>query len=142
MNWKVRKISFEDWISHLAEGSHLLAFGEKRPTSLERIDYALILVDDKNEIAAFITCKEMDSETVYWQYGGAMPQYKETIYSVKGYELLLNWARDHYNRIHTRIENRNLPMLRMALKLGFLVTGTMTFKNKIYLELANEFLEG
>lgn len=139
MTFNIRQIQKEDWVQFLAESSYFLAFGEKREAALERIDFALLMTDEKDEVAAFITCKEMDSETLYWQYGGAMPQYKGTIYSVRGYELFMKWAQERYKRISTRIENWNLPMLRMALKLGFVVTGTTTFKNRIYLELFNEF---
>lgn len=142
MTFSIRKLTPSQWATHFAAASHLIAFGETRSPELDRIDYALIMTDDKNEICAYMTCIEMDAESVYWQFGGAMPNYKNTLYSVRGYELFVKWARENYKRISTRIENTNLPMLRLAMKMGFLVTGTTTFKNKIYLELLNEFSKG
>lgn len=139
MTFSIRKLSQEQWVEHLAESAHFLAFGTNRPGDIERIDFALLMVDENDSASAYITCKEMDSETLYWQYGGAMPKYKETIYAYQGYALFIGWAFDHYKRVFTRIENTNLAMLKLALKLGFVVTGTNTFKGKIYLELLNEF---
>lgn len=139
MRFTIHRIEPKEWGANLSEMSHLLSFGEHRASELDRLDYALILTDELGEISAYVTVKEMDSETVYWQNGGSMPPHRGSIRVMRGYETFIKYARESYKRITTRIENTNIPMLKMALAMGFIVTGTWTFKGRIYLELLNEF---
>lgn len=39
-----------------------------------------------------------------------------------------------YKRITTYIENKNTPMLKFAMKIGFRITGIRNYKNEILLE--------
>jgi len=138
VNFYLKKIDGQDWRA-MSKPAHQITFGEIRDPDIDRIDFSLITVDDKGEIAGYVTCIEMDRETVYWQHGGAMPEYKGSIYNLKGYTLGINWCREQYKRISTKIENTNTVMLKFALKQGFTIVGTHTFKNKIYVDLLNEF---
>lgn len=138
MNFSVKRISNDDWKA-MSQDAHLVSFGEIRPPTLDRSDYALVVLDLQGAIAGYVTCIEMDSETVYWQHGGAMPEYKDTIYSIQGYTRFVAWCCERYQRVNTRIENTNTVMLKMAMKLGFRITGVHNFKNKIFVELNLEF---
>ena len=138
MNFSVQKISKESWESFCTE-AHVISFGEKRPSSTDRIDYAMLLTDEKNTPAAWVTCLEMDADTVYWQHGGVFPAYENTHFVLKGYAELIKWAMPRYSRITTRIENINRRMLKLATQMGFVVMGTFVVKQRVYLELALEF---
>jgi RimJ/RimL family protein N-acetyltransferase len=138
VSFYIKKVSQQDW-NMLSKDAHMISFGVIRDPSLDRISFALIAVDNQGEVSGYVTCVEMDSETLYWQHGGAMPEYAGTIYTIKGYSQFINWSREHYKRVSTKIENTNSAMLKLAMKLGFKIVGTHTFKNKVYVDLLNEF---
>lgn len=134
--YSVEVISSQDWIKNSSELAHLDVFGEYRPSSIEKIDFALISFHE-NKPTGYIQCIEMDSETLYWQLGGAF-EGTNKFQIVPCYMALLEWSLSKYQRVTTRIENKNIKMLHLAHKMGFFVQGTWNFKNKIYLELLNE----
>lgn len=138
MSFKVVSVETREWAKLSAE-AHLVVFGEQRKSDLDRIDFVLLALDDIGTPSGYITCIEMDSETLYWQHGGALPNTKDSLLAFRGYEKFVEWGRGQYKRITTRIENTNLAMLKMALRVGFLIQGTWTFKNQIYVELCLEF---
>lgn len=132
------KFTKEEWLE-LSQYAFIATFGEKRPVELERFSFALVAFDDAQIPGGWVTCIEMDSETIYWQHGGVLPNYELTPYMFRGYQVLVDWCKEHYKRITTRIENTNITMIKLAFKVGFLVTGVHMFNGKVYLELTNEF---
>lgn len=125
-----------EWKDKYMKNMYLLSFYGERPKALERCDF--VLLSKNPEPVAFITCHEMDSETLYWQYGGAIDEIKKSHHVIDNYISFIQWSLERYKRINTRIENTNLAMLKIALKCGFLIVGTFNFNNKIYLELSLE----
>lgn len=142
MGFFVTKIQSENWTRVFSEYAHLATFGVQRNRELERIDFSLLALDDKNSPAGFITCKEMDAETLYWQYGGVFPNYQKSLHVIEGYREFLSWSRQRYKRVTTRIENENITMLKMALMVGFRIMGVHLFDKKIFVELNIEFQGG
>jgi hypothetical protein len=137
VKYSVREIDPKSWASLYSEISHFSSFGEIMPSGQERIDFALVVCESEKP-KGFVTCKELDSETLYWQYGGAFSESKKTFSVAPCYQELIAWSLARYQRITTRIENINHAMLKMALKCGFQIVGLTNFKNKIYLELLTE----
>lgn len=135
--YSVRHVDSKFWLDKYSEKAHLSSFGEFRPKELERIDFALVATDGP-EPKGFVTCKEMDSETLYWQYGGAFSGTQNTFAVAPCYFEMIKWCLDRYQRVTTRIENTNIAMLKLAFKVGFLVIGTRVFNNQIFLELLLE----
>lgn len=136
----VTRITAEDWKQSFSENAHLIAFNKHKPATSERIDFALITANGDDALG-YVTCRELDSDTLYWQYGGAFPGTKGTVMSWKGYAAQVSWCFDvgKYKRLTTLIENENVSMLKMALHVGFRVIGCRTFGGKIYLEHLLEF---
>lgn len=133
----VKPITATEWVE-MAANAHLICFNEKRPASMDRIDYVLLNVRG-DEALNYCTVKELDAESVYWQYGGAFPNTKGTIQSAKSYARNIDWTfKQGYKRITTYVRNDNIAMLKIQLKCGFRVIGTRTFKNEIYLEMLLE----
>jgi RimJ/RimL family protein N-acetyltransferase len=129
-----------DPISWKAVGAfaHETVFNEKSHPDWDRIDFALLSSKEGNPIG-YVTCREVDHETLYWSYGGAMPYIRGTSTSWEGYKKMVDACRSDYKRIFTLIENDNIPMLKFAMKVGFRVIGTKTFKGKVLLEHLIEF---
>lgn len=136
---EVEKLFPDEW-KMVAENAHVSVFNEKRSADLDRITYALI-GKKSTELTGYVTVRETDSETVYWQFGGAFPDTKGTIKVMQTYLAFINWTKDKYKRITTLVENVNVPYLRLAMSCGFLITGIKNFKNSIFVELTLEFEE-
>ena len=121
-----------------AEMAHLIVFNENRPAELNRIDFAMITDIDATP-QCYMTCRELDSESVYMQYGGAFPSCKGTTKSFTSYEMFVTELAQKYKRATTLISNQNIPMLKFAMKIGLRVIGIRIFKNEVFLELMVEF---
>lgn len=116
-----------------SEQAHLICFNEHRPADMNRIDFALV-ADLDGIPQAYMTCREVDAETVYMQYGGAFPSAKGTVKSFRSYEAILGKLSSVYKHGTTLIENTNTPMLRFAMQAGLRVIGVRNFKQSILLE--------
>lgn len=137
MTYSIRTLTPEEW-KPMAENAHLVLFGDKRSGELNRHHFVLVCFAE-GELGGYMTCIEMDSESVYIQYGGVFPTFEKTIHVLQGYGKLVGELKGKYKRCSTRIENKNIPMLKMALHIGFLVTGIHYFEDKVFLELTYEF---
>jgi hypothetical protein len=129
----------EEWQT-FAENAHLICFNEHRPAEMNRIDFALLVVDGKTP-QAYGTFREIDSETVYMQYGGSFPETLNTVKSFQAYCLVLNYLKERYKRATTLIENTNLVMMKFAMKQGLRIIGVRNFKGSILLEHYIEWRE-
>lgn len=132
----VRRISAEDWMP-VSELAHGVAFGETRPACKDRIDF-VIIAEKCGHPVGYITARETDAESVYWQFGGIFggPLGQMGLLS---YLDAINLMRQSYSRITTLIHNSNVVMLKLALKCGFLVTGIKTFEGRTLVECSLEF---
>lgn len=130
--YSVTKIPAFDW-KMISKEAHLVTFGEYRE-NLDRIDFAL-MCSWEGRMGGYITVKEMDAETAYVQHGGVFPTFAKSVYVLGGYKKLLSTLKRDYKIVWTRVENKNIPMLKLALSQGFVVNGTSLVKDKLYLEL-------
>lgn len=129
---KLQRLSPQEW-EGLAEQAHLAVFGEVRPASMNRIDFALVTERDSVPLQ-YMTCREADEETVYINYGGSFPSAKGTPLSYQCFELEMAYLQEKYKRATMLIENTNQPMLKFAMKQGLVITGIRNFKGSILLE--------
>jgi hypothetical protein len=134
----VEVINPELW-KEFAEDAHKVCFHEFKPKEWDRIDFALLVTDAWDKPAMYVTCREIDSQSLYWQFGGAFPGTKGTVQSLRATEALLDWAKGRYKRVSMLVANTNAPMLKLALKLDFRITGVRYFQGSILLEHLLEF---
>lgn len=130
---RVERFEKEAW-KKFAESAHLICFKENRPLGLDRIDFALLAITDSNTPAGYVTCRETDRDSAYWQFGGAFPSIKGTALSYRAYESFLGWMMSRYLRVYTLIKNDNKPMLRMAASVNFKIVGIKLFHEEVLLE--------
>ena len=136
---KVVEIQKDDWML-LSEKAHLIVFNEAKMAATDRIDFALVTENSRGELMNYVTCRELDSESLYWQYGGSFPGTKGSILSLRAVQALLEYCKSAgYARVGFFVENTNSAMLKMAMKCGFLITGVRNFKGIILLEHYLEF---
>jgi hypothetical protein len=130
---RTEKVSKDEW-NVLAEAAHKVAFGEERPSELNTFDFAVVVFDE-DQILAYATIIEMDKDTAYMQHGGAMPGIKGTTTSRITYHKIMNLLKEQYKRITTRIENKNISMLKFAMSEGLLINGCDCYPNEVFLHL-------
>lgn len=138
---RIERYEKDTW-KELAESAHQICFEEKRSINLDRVDFALFAITHSGIPAAYVTCRETDSESLYWQYGGAFPSVKGTVGSYNAYTGFYNWTKERYKRVNTLIENKNSKMLKMAASVGFIITGIKNFNGTVLLEHSVEFENG
>lgn len=127
-------VSAEQW-EQLSEDAHLIAFDKRRPTGTDRIDYAGIAEDDGGQVVGYITVHEIDSDNLYWQFGGAMPGAARTSKVFEAYMGFIDWTkRAGYANIFTLIDSHNIPMLRLAMKAGFRIVGVRLHDGHVLVE--------
>lgn len=137
METEVKKITKQEW-AVMSDKAHLICFSENRPSDMDRIDFALLNVRNGSPLN-YCTVRELDKESCYWQYGGAFPNSKGTGTSFYSYKRNAEWCfNSGYKRITTYIENTNLPMIKIALKVGFKIIGTRFFKGYVLVEFLLE----
>jgi hypothetical protein len=133
--YSVQRFTAEEWAPY-AEDAHKALFGVTRPNTLNSHHFILAVYGD-GVLGGYITCLEIDSETAYIQYGGVFPNFERSIHVVPGYGKMIAWLRENYSRANTKVENVNLPMLKMAMQVGFLVTGTHFHEGRLFVDLTN-----
>lgn len=132
---EIERYTAEEWSEYSSE-CHQLVFKEIRDRSLDRISFAYILGDDVGPIG-YVTFRELDSESVYMQYGGAI-ESRRGFAAVKAFDFFMQDIWKDYKRVSTYVENENIGYLHLLMKKGFRAIGMRTFDGKIYLEMYKE----
>jgi hypothetical protein len=131
-------IDCEAW-DELSDMAQISTFEERRPAYMNKIDYALGVRTD-NDIISWVTVRELDHESVYWQYGGCLPKHRNTLNSFKSYKMMKDFCfKNGIKYISTLVESDNIVMLKMAFKIGFRIIGTKSLDNTTYVDL---YLDG
>ena len=122
----------------MSEKAHLYSFAENRPPEFDRITFALV-AEVNGKLAGWVTCRELDKESVYWQYGGAFPTIEKTIHVFGVYEAFFNKIKElGYKRMTTYMQNTNIAMIKLGFKYGLRIIGVRFFNNEIFCELYKE----
>lgn len=133
MNLFLNKLDPEEW-KKMSPLAHQISFGRDRDPEMDRIDYVLLVNNDR-EPCCYATIIELDKESVYMQHGGSFPSVAKGVYTVKGYFMFLNWLKERYETISTRILNTNIAMLKLAFAAGLIVNGMDMSEGYIFLNL-------
>ena len=123
----------EQWLDY-AHAAHKIVFQELRDPSMDRIDYALVAGDDQGAVG-YATCREFDSETLYWQYGGVLPKHRNSIKAIRAFNKFLQDSVERgYKRITTYVKNDNFGYMRLLMHHEFKIVGVRVFTDEIYVE--------
>lgn len=131
MKFDFLKLAPEDW-KNFGDTYYQTIFEFVRG-SLDRIDYCVMVFIDK-KVAGFVTCLELSESTVYWQYGGAVPEFQKSIYGFHGLKELQRWFSERYKYISVRVKNSNKVFLRLLLKADFNIVGVLRFGENLLVE--------
>jgi hypothetical protein len=126
----------EQWYACSAE-AHYTVFQRIRPPWVERISFALVATY-RDEVIGYVTARETDAESVYWQFGGSMDR-SNAVRTVRGFQAILSDTRNRYKRVTTYVKNDNCGYMNLLMKHGFRAIGMRVFKEEIFLEFYQEF---
>jgi len=131
---ELRIINPIDW-KLISRGIHSLVFNENRLCE-DRIDYAILMVKN-GEAAGYATVIETDSETAYLQYGGALPEFRGSALAYRGLVKIIDYLKQKYKHIYTKVHNENTVFLKMCLNIGYKIVGTVMLRNQnnLFVEL-------
>jgi hypothetical protein len=127
----------DQW-SEVSEKIHRGVFQVEKPKSFDRISFALVAYEYLVPLG-YLTCQEMSEKTLYIQFGGAFPKLKHSPRVWMLFETALQPLTQKYEKIFFLVENTNRPMLKLALKSGFLISGVRFHQGKVLVEHALEF---
>lgn len=122
----------EQWREY-ANAAHILVFKESREPLLDRISFALLAHNNQSPVG-YVTCRELDAESLYWQYGGALDEFRG-FNAVRAFRVFFNYCAEKYKRISTLVKNDNVAYLHLLMKMGFRAIGLRTFGGEIFLEM-------
>ena len=133
-------LSKDQW-KELSEAAHISVFEQKRPSALDRIDFALLQGGNERP-ESFVTIRELDSESAYIQHGGNFPNVRATKTAAQHLVNYCLWLKENkFKRVNFLVANTNIPMIKTGLNCQFLVTGMRVFKEETMLEMSKEFGE-
>lgn len=137
MKVEVKRIASEDW-ALLSVDAHVSVFKEGWSHDKERISYALVTVDENDQLVQYTTIKENDAESAYLHYGGTFPNYRGSIRAHKSFQAILVWLLERYKYVSFLTENTNWAMNKFAIHEKFRVIGVRNFNGQVMLEYWKE----
>lgn len=130
-------LSLEQW-KVMSANAHALCFTDSQDPESLTCSYVLLVTDVDDTPIAYTTVLEINKSTAYMQHGGGMPHIRGTTSIMIAYQKVLEFLRNKYVRLSTRILNKNIRMLKLAMSQGLLITGMDAFPNEIFLTLTWE----
>ena len=135
----VHKIGADEWKKLYEKNAHLAVFEEYVDEEKSKLDFALLVVNKKDEMVVYMTIKEMDKYTAFIEYGGSFPNKRGSVESFPAFLACLEFLEKDYERVNFFTENKNKPMLKFGLNAGFEIIGCCYSNNKFLLEHTLEF---
>lgn len=133
-NFSFKEISAPIWKENFEQSAHISVFGEEFDPLRTRMDYAILTVNEKDEMIIYMTVQEMDKYTAFLEYGGSFPDKRGSMEVFPAFSESVDYLLKKYNRVNFYTENKNFPMLKLGMKKGFKIVGLCISNNKILLE--------
>lgn len=135
MSLSLLKLTPEEWRMS-ARDAHVAAFDEMPPEGYDNIDAALLVINTiVDKPIVYITVKDLGGGEVYLKHGGAFDLAKNSTWAFSAYRLAIAHLSESYNKMSTLVHNTNIKYLKMALSVGFKVTGMKVVEGNTLLEL-------
>lgn len=132
MSVGILKYSPDEWREY-ADSAHKLVFKKNRDPLLDRISFALLAHNDESAVA-YVTCRELDAKSLYWQFGGVLDEFRG-FNAVKCFRAFFDYCSSRYERITALVKNDNVNCLHLMMKYGFRAIGMRNFHSEIFLEM-------
>ena len=112
---------------------HESIFDERLPSEYFRYDSCLVAQNDNDDIVSYALIREHTSEMIELAWGGTSKD-KRGVNSKIAMQLFTDECLKHYPAVMFQTWNKNIPMIRLGLLNGYIVTGTrLSLTNELYL---------
>lgn len=122
---KLGHISKDQIQGKFIEDLHESIFNEKLPSDYFRYDSCLIAQDDNDNIVSYVLIREITSEMIELAWGGTSKDFRG-VSSKIAMQLFTDECLKYYPAVMFQTWNKNIPMIRLGLLNGYIITGTRT----------------
>lgn len=115
-------------------------FGEEMPldASFYKYDFIYIRHDADSNPIGFIMCKEVSKDQISLEYGGIKKEDRGFA-SMRNLHMVIEKLCENYKYVTAQAENKNFPMLKIYLAMGFKIMGVRTNPfGKVFVEFLKE----
>ena len=127
----------EDLTPKFVEDLHLTIFGTVKSSKDFRYDGGYAAQKEDGSLFGYLLFKELSDTEVELMYGGVEKDLRGFA-TLKVYKRFLNLMFEKYTSIVTSVWNKNLPMIKIYLALGFEIVGTKILENNNLLLIFNK----
>lgn len=131
----IHVLSLDDW-KVMSKNAHSLCFEDEQDPSILTCSYVLFLTDKSDTPAGYATVIEINTLSAYLQHGGAMPHLRGTSGAAVAYKTTIDFVKQKYEKLSTKIRNDNIRMLRLAMSEGFRICGVESTDGETYVLLS------
>lgn len=135
MNIEVKELSPTEW-AEISEIARLKSFGDHRPPSMDRIDFALLVVDELEHPVGYATCSAINAEVVHLKMLGGFPNDTGFMSMAAGYLAVHGrLVEKGFKHVRTHIRADNVKVLRFSMTQGYRICGYTNFAGEPLVEL-------
>ncbi len=125
-----------EW-AEISEVARAKSFGDVRPSDVDRIDFAMMLVDDYGRPAGYATGSAINAEVFHLKMGGAFPNDVGRMTMKHLYPLVHQHLRAlGFGHVLTCVRSENVAVLRHAMRQGYRICGFSNFAGEPLVELS------
>ena len=106
---------------------HTAVFADTLDVNYFRYDFAMATIH-KEKLISYVLCTERSNEVIELSFGGTVPD-ERGFKSVESFHMFLRELSHEYSHAVFQVRNDNLPMLKLALHMGFIISGV---NNNVY----------
>lgn len=119
---QIVKIPKEQLEGKFLEDLHKSVFEEHLSSDYFRYDFGLIAQDDQGRLATYALVREVSGETLELAWGGTSKECRG-VTSKLALDLFTQECLTMYENVTYQTCNKNIPMLKLGLSLGYIVVG-------------------
>jgi hypothetical protein len=132
------------WLKEFSENAHLSVFEPDVGYEPGSLDFALMTIDEEKDAPIiYTTVKDLPKKGAYIEFGGSFPDYRGSSKVLRAFIQMTDYFRvENYKFVCFGCRNNNIPMNRLGLSAGYIPTGMLYDREKLFLEYTKEFTNG
>lgn len=134
---KLFLLTDDEWLK-IADDAYKAVFGSLAPENMSKIERndGAIAVYDEGELVGFCSFKEIDANSIFLTFGGAIPACQGKLVVARMFKKIVEMFEGiGFKRLKIRTTNDNIKMLRLGLGFGFKIIGTEIHRDKLFITM-------
>ncbi|NDC25486.1 MAG: hypothetical protein EBZ49_15350 [Proteobacteria bacterium] len=130
---KLGHIAKDQITSKFLEDLHESIFNERLPSDYFKYDSCLVAQNDEDNIVSYALIREQNSELIELAWGGTCKEQRG-VNSKVAMQMFTDECLKYYPAVMFQTWNKNIPMIRLGLLNGYIITGTrLSLLNEMFL---------